>query len=97
MFVYLLHVDLNLRAKLYFYLDYLLKNIKSIGIYGLVFFIICYLIYKFKQLYDDNKSLNEQIDKQNKDIETQKKIINAIQNNRPRSLGDNFKRMRSEK
>lgn len=80
-----------------FYLDYLLKNIKFIGIYGLVFFIICYLIYKFKQLYDDNKSLNEQIDKQNKDIETQKKIINAIQNNRPRSLSDNFKRMRSEK
>ena len=80
-----------------FYLDYLFKNIKSIGIYVLVFFIICYLIYKFKQLYDDNKSLNEQIDKQNKDIETQKKIINAIQNNRPRSLSDNFKRMRSKK
>ena len=80
-----------------FYLDYLFKNIKSIGIYGFVFFIICYLIYKFKQLYDDNKLLNEQIDKQNKDIETQKKIINAIQNNRPRSLSDNFKRMRSKK
>lgn len=80
-----------------FYINYLLKNIKSIGIYGLIFFAICYLIYKFKQLYDDNKLLNEQIDKQNKDIETQKKVINAIQNNRPRSISDNFKRMRSKK
>lgn len=80
-----------------FYLNYLLKNIKSIGIYGLILFAICYVLYKIKQLYDDNKLLSEQVDKQNKDIQTQKKIINAIQNNKPRSLSDNFKRMRSEK
>lgn len=80
-----------------FYLNYLLKNIKSIGIYGLIFFIICYALYKIKLLYDTNKLLAEQVDKQNKDIQTQKKIINAIQNNMPRSLSDNFKRMRSEK
>jgi hypothetical protein len=73
------------------------ENIKSIFIYGLIFSVISYLIYKFKQLYNENKLLNEQVDKQNKDIETQKKIINAIQNNKPRTLSDNFKRMRSEK
>lgn len=79
------------------YVGYVINNIKSIGIYGLILFIICYVLYKIKQLYDNNKLLAEQVDKQNKDIETQKKIINAIQNNRPRSLSDNFKRMRSEK
>jgi Co/Zn/Cd efflux system component len=79
------------------YVSYILDNIKSIGVYGLIIFVAIYLIYKFKQTYDDNKLLNEQIDKQNKDIETQKKIINAIQNNKPRTLSDNFKRMRSEK
>lgn len=79
------------------YITYFTSNIKYIGVYGLIFIAICYVLYIFKKLSEDNKMLIERVAKQNNDIETQKKIINAIQNNKPRTLSDNFKRMRSEK
>lgn len=79
------------------YINYIIDNIRIIGIYGIILVIICYVALRVKSIYDDNKSLNDQVNRQSKDIETQKKIINAIQNNKSRTLSDNFKRMRSEK
>lgn len=80
-----------------YYINYLISNIKSIGLYGTIFIVICYMIYKIKNLYDTNEQLQKIVDEQNNNIKIQKKLLNVTQITRPDTIGNNFKRMRSKK
>lgn len=80
-----------------YYINYLISNIKSIGLYGTIFIVICYIIYKIKNLYDTNEQLQKIVDEQNNNIKIQKKLLNVTQITRPDTIGNNFKRMRSKK
>lgn len=80
-----------------FYINYLVSNIKSIGLYGTIFIVICYMIYKIKNLYDTNEQLQKIVDEQNNNIKIQKKLLNVTQITRPDTISNNFKRMRSKK
>ena len=80
-----------------FYINYLTSNIKSIGLYGTIFVIICYLLYRFKNLSDRNSQLEKIVEEQNNNIRIQKKLLNVTQITKPDSIGNNFKRMRSKK
>lgn len=80
-----------------FYINYLTSNIKSIGLYGTIFVVMCYLIYKFKIISDTNIRLEKIIEEQNNNIKIQKKLLNVTQITKPDSIGNNFKRMRSKK
>lgn len=80
-----------------FYINYLISNIKTIGLYGTIFIVICYLLYKIKNLYDTNEHLQKIVDEQNNNIKIQKKLLNVTQITRPDTISNNFKRMRSKK
>ena len=80
-----------------FYINYLVSNIKSIGLYGTIFIVICYMIYKIKNLYDTNEQLQKIVDEQNNNIKIQKKLLNVTQITKPDTISNNFKRMRSKK
>ena len=80
-----------------FYINYLISNIKTIGLYGTIFIVICYMIYKIKTLYDSNEQLQRIVDEQNNNIKIQKKLLNVTQITRPDTISNNFKRMRSKK
>lgn len=80
-----------------YYINYLISNIKSIGLYGTIFIVICYVIYKIKNLYDTNEQLQKIVDEQNNNIKIQKKLLNVTQITRPDTISNNFKRMRSKK
>jgi L-arabinose isomerase len=80
-----------------YYINYLISNIKSIGLYGTIFIVICYIIYKIKNLYDTNEQLQKIVDEQNNNIKIQKKLLNVTQITRPDTISNNFKRMRSKK
>ena len=80
-----------------YYINYLISNIKSIGLYGTIFIVICYIIYKIKNLYDTNEQLQKIVDEQNNNIKFQKKLLNVTQITRPDTISNNFKRMRSKK
>lgn len=80
-----------------YYINYLISNIKSIGLYGTIFIVICYMIYKIKNLYDTNEQLQKIVDEQNNNIKIQKKLLNVTQITRPDTISNNFKRMRSKK
>lgn len=80
-----------------FYINYLISNIKAIGLYGTIFIVICYMIYKIKNLYDTNEQLQKIVDEQNNNIKIQKKLLNVTQITRPDTISNNFKRMRTKK
>ena len=80
-----------------YYINYLISNVKSIGLYGTIFIVICYIIYKIKNLYDTNEQLQKIVDEQNNNIKIQKKLLNVTQITRPDTISNNFKRMRSKK
>lgn len=80
-----------------YYINYLISNIKSIGLYGTIFIVICYMIYKIKNLYDTNEQLQKIVDEQNNNIKIQKKLLNVTQITRPDTISNNFKRMRTKK
>lgn len=80
-----------------YYINYLISNIKSIGLYGTIFIVICYIVYKIKNLYDTNEQLQKIVDEQNNNIKIQKKLLNVTQITRPDTISNNFKRMRSKK
>lgn len=80
-----------------YYINYLISNIKSIGLYGTIFIVICYIIYKIKNLYDTNEQLQKIVDEQNNNIKIQKKLLNVTQITKPDTISNNFKRMRSKK
>lgn len=80
-----------------YYINYLISNIKSIGLYGTIFIVICYIIYKIKNLYDTNEQLQKIVDEQNNNIKIQKKLLNVTQITRPDTISNNFKRMRTKK
>ena len=80
-----------------YYINYLISNIKTIGLYGTIFIVICYMIYKIKTLYDSNEKLQRIVDEQNNNIKIQKKLLNVTQIIRPDTISNNFKRMRSKK
>lgn len=80
-----------------FYINYLISNIKTIGLYGTIFIVICYMIYKIKTLYDSNEQLQRIVDEQNNNIKIQKKLLNVTQITKPDTISNNFKRMRSKK
>jgi L-arabinose isomerase len=79
------------------YISYLIDNIRAIGLYGTIFIVICYIIYKIKNLYDINEQLQKIVDEQNNNIKIQKKLLNVTQITRPDTISNNFKRMRSKK
>lgn len=80
-----------------YYINYFISNIKSIGLYGTIFIVICYMIYRIKTLYDSNEQLQRIVDEQNNNIKIQKKLLNVTQITRPDTISNNFKRMRSKK
>ncbi len=79
------------------YISYLIDNIRAIGVYGTLLVSLFYFIYKIKCIYDENEILKKTVEEQNNNIKIQKKLLNVKQNNKPRTLSDNFKWMRSEK
>jgi len=79
------------------YISYLIDNIRAIGVYGTLLVALFYFIYKIKCIYEENEILKKTVEEQNNNIKIQKKLLNVKQNNKPRTLSDNFKWMRSEK
>lgn len=79
------------------YINYLSNNIKTLGIYGTLLIILFYIIYKIKNMYEENNSLHKIVKEQNNNIRIQKNLLNVTQITKPDSISNNFKRMRSKK
>lgn len=70
-----------------------LKSI-IVSVWGIV---TLYLVSKNNALLKQNKTLNEDVINQSKNIEIKKEIINVIQKTKPSNIGGNVERLRNKK